>query len=233
MTDDTVRVFHLRLEVGEAERARLWALLSADERACAERFRFDRDRHAFVAARGRLRELLGRSLDVAPEQVAFDYRPRGKPVLAGKLGDGGLHFNLSHSGARAVVALAHGCEVGVDIEEVRALPDAARLAERFFSAAEIRALQALAPADRIPGFFRCWTRKEAYLKALGDGLARPLDGFAVSVDADEPARLVQVSGDPRESERWTLHALATDGAFVGALAAEGRGRRLLESPFPG
>jgi 4'-phosphopantetheinyl transferase len=233
MTDATVRVFHLRLDVGEAERARLSAWLSADERARAERFRFDRDRHRFVACRARLRELLGGSLEVAPEQVAFDYGPHGKPVLAGKLGASGLRFNLSHAGERAAVALAYGCEVGVDIEQVGALPDAAQLAERFFAAAEIRALRELEPTDRIAGFFRCWTRKEAYLKALGDGLGRPLDGFAVSVGADEPARLVHVSGDPRESDRWTLHALAPDAAFVGAVAVEGRGSRLTESPFPG
>jgi len=199
--------------------------LSADEAKRAAAFCFERDRHRFVAARGFLREILGRYLRAAGEALSFEYGPHGKPALAGEFRDA-LRFNVSHSGEMALYAVTLQREVGVDIEALREVNDAEQIAERFFSPAERVAFRLQAPGQRQQAFFNCWTRKEAYLKALGDGLARPLDGFDVTLAPGEPARLLRVEGEPRESERWSLRELLPARGYVGAVAVEGHGWRL-------
>ncbi len=216
-----VCVLTASLDVPDALRGRLWAWLSSDERARAERFRFAVHRNRFVVARGRLREILGASLGVAPGEIAFEYSPRGKPSLARPFAAQGLRFNLSHADGLALYAIAHGREVGVDVERVRPLPDAESIAERFFSPREQAALRALPASERAAAFFACWTRKEAFLKATGDGLARPLDGFDVSVVPGLPARLERVEGDPLEAGRWSLAEVRPAAGYLGAVAVAG------------
>jgi 4'-phosphopantetheinyl transferase len=155
-------------------------LLSADEGERAGRFAFERDRRRYVVARARLRQLLGERLGAAPESLRFVYHAHGKPALARCPGQRDLRFNVSHCGEVAAYAFADGREVGVDIEEVRALPDADALAMRFFSPDERAAYLSLPRQARPRGFFNCWTRKEAFVKALGAGLSQPLDAFDVS-----------------------------------------------------
>jgi len=234
LADDEIHVWYAPLEEeppGTVVSAFV-PTLSPDERERANRYRLERLRARFVVGRGILRTILGRYLDRAPAGLGFTYGGRGKPALAPSEGTD-LRFNVSHSGGLAFYAVARGREVGVDVERLRALPRAERIAERFFSAPETAALKALPPERRVEGFFTCWTRKEAYIKARGDGLAHPLDQFAVSLAPGEPARLSAAGdGDEREIGQWSLHGLPPAPGYVAALAARGRGWRLTSRPWP-
>jgi 4'-phosphopantetheinyl transferase len=199
--------------------------LNEEERARARRFSFEDGRRRFVVCRGLLRKLLGGYTGLAPERVEFSYGLHGKPALGQQRGPRTLRFNVSHSKDLALYAITAGREVGVDVECIR--PDLASLevAERFFSRGEVAALRASPPRDRARAFFECWTRKEAYIKARGEGLSLPLHYFQVSIGPGAAA-LLDVTDDPEEVSRWTLHALDPGEGFTAALAAEGRGWRL-------
>jgi 4'-phosphopantetheinyl transferase len=198
----------------------LWEILDADERARALAFRFSLHRERFLVARATLRLILGRYLGQPPAGLPLRVGANGKPILASSVED--LRFNVSHSEDRALFAVAQAREVGVDIERVRDDPEIEEIARRTFSAREVDALLSLPVAARRSAFFACWTLKEAYLKARGDGLALPLDAFDVSIGGVEgPARLLDVRGAPGEPDRWALRALALDGPYQAALAVEG------------
>ena len=217
LSPDEVHVWSADLDrLPEAE---LGEALSADERERARRFRFDRDRRRFTTARGLLRRLLGRYLGRDPAGLRFAYGPRGKPSL----GEGhGLRFNVSHSGGLALLAFAWDRELGVDVEEEREVREAADIARRYFSPREEEELRRLREDQRQAAFFRCWTRKEAFIKATGDGLSRPLDAFDVTLRPGEPARLLRVAGEPEAESRFWLEDLRPAPGFAGALAVEGR-----------
>ena len=171
----SLRLWRLSLDLPPAKLTALAKTLSPDETARAARFRLDADRRRFIAGRGLLRGLLGRALDKAPDRIAFHYGLHGKPALAGA--DGRLRFSLSHSGDAALVALAFGRDVGVDVECLRPDLDAAPLAARFLPAGDAAFLLSLPHAERADAFFRAWVRHEAYLKALGLGFAAPAPSF--------------------------------------------------------
>jgi 4'-phosphopantetheinyl transferase len=207
------------LDVPAETSARLYATLTPDERTRSARFRFERDRQRFIVARGVLRDLLGRYLQTQPGQVRFVYNAFGKPDLSPEFA-GRLKFNLSHSGRLAVVAIATASDVGVDLEYIRAESDYAEIARRFFSAAEVDHLMALPSQLYAEAFFRCWTKKEAYLKACGEGLAIPLNSFSVPLTTDPPAHA------PVDLHGWSLYTLRPGPGYAGALAIEGTGWRL-------
>ena len=192
-------------------------VLSVEERARADRFRFERDRRHFVRARASLRQLIGAYEAVDPGGITFTTGRYGKPALSGPL-DGALDFNVSHSGGVALIALSRAGAVGVDVEAIRAVDDRDALARRVFAAGEIAALTRVAPARRDEAFFAAWTRKEAFIKAIGEGLSRPLDQFEVSLVPGEPARLLHVGGDRDEAARWTMTTLPDIPGFASALA---------------
>lgn len=219
-SDITIELHTWTLDVDDAERARLLPLLSTDEQERARRFHFDLDRQHHIVARGRMRQLLGARVGTAPERLTFRYAEHGKPELSGP----GIQpfFNLSHSGGLAALALTDACELGLDVEAVRPARDL--LAERFFSVAEVTALRALPASEEWPAFHRCWTRKEAVLKALGSGLSRRLDSFDVTLTMDEPARLLRMEGEPDAPRTWTLLNLLPAPGFAGALALRAHGR---------
>lgn len=213
---DDVHVWRIDLDTGSARREQLAAHLSADERARAARFHTPELARRYRVAHGALREILGAYLDQAPAAVAFTADPQGKPQLTTPT----LAFNLTHAGPLALVALTAGRAVGVDVEQVCTLDDARLVAERFFAPEEVLAWDRLTGAETMRAFFACWTRKEAYLKALGSGLARPLDSFVVNVDPAEPARLLQDVVDASASARWRLATLDLGSAAIGAVAVE-------------
>jgi 4'-phosphopantetheinyl transferase len=217
----SVHLWRASLDCAPPERERLASLLSEDEQARAARLRVPSIRERFVAGRGLLRRLLGMYLAAPPESLRFAYRPHGKPYLHPEIGAPDIRFNLSHSQGLALFAFARGREVGVDLEIIRSDRDHTRLASRFFSAREVDALAALDPGDRMAGFFRCWTRKEAYLKARGEGLAIPLDSFSVSVGPEETACLLEADGAPAEAARWRIAAVDAAPGYAAALAVEG------------
>lgn len=220
-----VHVWSIDLRVDAATVARLTAGLSPSERAWAGRFMVERDRRRFVMARSALRVLLGGYLGVPPGELAFVYGAHGKPALDGA--HAALGFNVSHSGEVAVVAAGWDRAVGVDVEAWRSLPDLAALAARVFAPAERAVLDALAEIDRPAAFFRCWTRKEAFIKATGQGLAQPLGGFVVSLGPGEPARFLDIGGDAAALARWTLHDLRLREGYAGALVVERAPRAVL------
>lgn len=194
----------------------LFELLSADERERARRYRFDEHRNEFILTRAALRILLGFYLETFPEQLAFSYSAQGKPSL--EKDAAALCFNVSHTHGLAALAFGRGCEIGVDVEKLRPECDATKLAQRFFSASEREAISSLSGRALHEAFFRCWTRKEAFIKAKGGGLSIPLDQFDVSIDEGRPAALLGTRPDPAEASRWMLHDLPVKEGYAGALA---------------
>lgn len=217
-----VHVWRAGLEPAPDVLRRLEATLSDDERARAARFVFPQHRVRYAAGRGILRELLGRYLGRDPRSLRFRYTPHGKPELDEPVTSGSVRFNLSNCEAMALVAFVQGREVGVDVEELRPMPDGISIAERFFSAPENEVFRSLAAEVRDRAFFNCWTRKEAYIKAVGEGLSMPLDRFDVAFAPGEPAALLATRPDPAEVERWTLREVDPGPGWIGALMVEGR-----------
>jgi 4'-phosphopantetheinyl transferase len=219
LTSDEVHVWRAALDAPAPRLDAFAATLSADERERASRFYFERDRIRFTSARGILRDILARYLDADPRDLQFRYGAHGKPALNGAFA-GAVTFNVSHSGGLGLFAFSQRAELGVDIEQVRPMPDGDDIATRFFSPDEVACLRSLPPEVRNHAFFDCWARKESYLKALGDGLALPLDGFDVTFAPGEEPRL-RVRGDSRETMRWSITALAAPTGYAAALVTEG------------
>ena len=218
-----VHLWRVALEQPQRLVQKLSGMLSGDEREKAERFHFERHQRRYTVARGMLRMILSYYLELAPQDLRFHYGLRGKPELADGLGDGSLRFNVSHSHELALYAFTRDREIGVDVEYLRPMPDAEPIAARFFSPAEHSELCRLPTNQKQLGFFNGWTRKEAYIKALGDGLYYALDRFQVSLTPEEPPRLIVVEDDPGQAARWSLQALTPAEGYVAALAVEGRG----------
>jgi 4'-phosphopantetheinyl transferase len=221
-----VHVWRARLDPAASCVECLRGTLSADELQRAARFHFARDRRRFTVARGVLRDILGRYLRVPPSEPEFRYSAYGKPALADGADAPWLRFNVSHSHEVALFAVTCGREVGVDIEYLGREIRGEEIAERFFSARERADLRALPAEVKHEAFFNCWTRKEAYIKAHGEGLSLPLDQFDVSLAPGEPAALLATRSDPREALHWSLQALTPGPDYVAALAVEGQGWHL-------
>lgn len=230
-----VHVWVADLDAPASALAAYRSLLAADERARAERLRFEHLRVRFVTGRAILRQLLGHYLQLAPEQLRFQYGSYGKPELAASTSAISAAppfvFNLAHSHNLAVYALARASRIGVDVEQMRAVHERDEIVERFFSPHERRTMAALPAAQRDEAFFLCWTRKEAYLKALGDGLTHPLDQFSVSLTPGQPAALLEVAGEKDAGAAWTLLPFTPVPQFQAAVAVEGRGWALHRRPW--
>ncbi len=222
---DHLHLWLIGLDVAAAEIDRARRVLSQDEIERAARFHFERDARRYTVAHGALRSILGRYAGLPAEALAFTITPYGKPYLrpdaCSALPD--LNFNLSHSGEFALVGVCRFGRLGVDIELER--PDFANgeIAERFFSHGEVRDLNTLPPDQRVPAFFRCWTRKEAFVKARGEGLSLPLNGFDVSLLPGQPPALLRVADEVDRVGRWSLHAapLPSTMPYQAAAAVEG------------
>jgi 4'-phosphopantetheinyl transferase len=219
-----VDLWRCSLDLPRASLDEAYAVLADDELERARRYRFTRDRRRFVAARSFLRRTLAAYLSVNPCELAFVYGAFGKPGLSSRPGGARVEFNLSHSGEMAILAISRGPRVGVDVEQVIQLSEFQKMASRYFSAYENAALSEVPAETRAFAFYCCWTRKEAFLKALGHGLAHPLDSFDVSLDERRP-RLVAVRSDPEAPSGWTLFHLCPAPGYVAALAVKGNGVR--------
>lgn len=195
------------------------SILSAHERARANRFALDLARRRYVLARARLRRLLGDRLNVRPQDLRLVTGRHGKPALGGRHAAAGLEFNLSHSEDIVVYAFSWSGEVGVDIEAVRPLRSADEIASLMFSSRENAAYRAVDRRHRLHAFFNCWTRKEAFVKALGSGFHHPLKRFDVSLAPGEPARILRVGGTPGDECGWRVREFAPAPGWVGAVVA--------------
>ena len=198
-------------------------LLSADEFERANRFRFKHLRDSFVAARTGLRRILSTYTTQTPAAIRFELGIRSKPRLFPHTG---LEFNLSHSGHLALLAVTVDTEIGVDIEAHRPMPDLFDIAQRFFCPEECADLEAVMPDRRMEAFFRCWTRKEAYIKAIGEGLHAPLDQFRVNLAPNIEARFVHIDHSDAEAAQWSLHSLSVPKGYSAAVAYKGSPKEL-------
>lgn len=219
-----VHVWRVELEQPEYVLEKFRGTLEENELHRASRFHFEKHRRYFVVGRGALRRLLAQYLNDKPETFRLSYGAYGKPALNGKHKDSRLRFNMSHSHEVALFAFAEDREVGVDVEHVRADFASEDIARRFFSRREVETFNTLPRHDQVTGFFRCWTRKEAFIKVIGLGLSQPLDQFDVTLVPEQPAALLWVSGD--DATRWSLYDLEVGGDYAGALAVEGQVSRI-------
>jgi 4'-phosphopantetheinyl transferase len=218
LEDDEVHVWEAGLDSAETCLQDLEALLSGDELERARRFHFATDRDRFVSCRGILRILLGKYLLCHPSRLNFRYTPHGKPFLET---EERLQFNLSHSQGMSVMAFSLKREIGVDVEYIRQDLEIETLASRFFSKNEATKLLNLPIPLRYQAFFRCWTRKEAYIKARGEGMSIALDQFEVSLLPDETPALLSVAGNADEVSRWSLREIVSGPDCLAALAVQG------------
>jgi 4'-phosphopantetheinyl transferase len=196
--------------------------LSTQERERAAGFASAAPRRRYVAGRAILRGLLNRYTGIPARDIMFCYQSQGKPFLTTADNGPELRFNLSHSGELALFAFSRAQAVGIDLEYLRPVEDAELIARRTFSYIEYEQLMMVEDAHaRLRAFYSCWTRKEAFIKALGAGFSFPLDQFAVSVGTDKPARVLSILNDPRSAECWTLYHLEPAPNYIGAVAIEG------------
>lgn len=216
-----VHVWPVSLDQPDMLIHRLVQILSLEEQSRAERFHSEQDRLHFIVGRIVLRILLSQYLMINPNHIEFHYKSNGKPYLTSKYGGDNLFFNLAHSNKLALYSFACAREVGIDLEYIRSLTNFEQIAARFFSAGENATLQKLTGSQKLEAFFSCWTRKEAYIKAIGVGLSYPINQVDVTLAPGEPARLLNVEGYPEEVDRWSLKAFVPTPGYLAALAVEG------------
>ncbi len=223
LAGDRVHVWQVALGCSDRVAAGLSRALGPAELARAEAFRFDTDRHDFVVRRGVLRRVLAGYHGCAPGELTYTHTPFGQPVLCGPGNAAGLRFSVSSSAGWALIAVARDRAVGVDLERVEPRRADDDLATRFFAPGEVEQLAKLKGQVRVRAFFDCWTRKEAYIKARGEGLSLALDSFGVPVQADRADGLLWSSEGLGEVDRWAMEALPCGSDYAGCVVGEGRG----------
>jgi 4'-phosphopantetheinyl transferase len=216
---DETHVWRASLDQPTDMIAKLAPLLSQDERQRAERFHRPADRRRFIAGRGILRRIISAYLALPPGQLRFTYNEYGKPAVSDDQNDRALNFNLSHSAELILYAVTRKRAVGIDIEYIREDFATLEIAEHFFSKDEVAALKSLPTDQRTAGFFNCWSRKEAFIKAKGIGVSYPLDRFTVSLAPGEPPALLKVDDDEREVARWKMYELKPGAGYSAAIIA--------------
>jgi 4'-phosphopantetheinyl transferase len=222
LPENEVQLWRVDQEAIADEESRWQRVLSSDETARASRFHFPRDRQRFVASRALLRTILATYLAIEPTGVSFSYSKKEKPFLGPTHKGSDVTFNVSHSGGIALLAFSRSRDIGVDVEQVRHDSDIDAIARRFFSTHEQNQLAALPGDEKFEAFFRCWTRKEAYIKATGEGLSLPLHQFDVSVTAEDSDALLNTRPDSSEAARWSLRDIPAGDGYVAAVCVRGR-----------
>ena len=217
-----IHVWQASLQQPSEVIARLAATLSDDELMRAKRFQFENLRESSIIARGILRAILARYTKLSPEQFRFEYTPAGKPYLSKHSGTAGVYFNLSHSGNLVLYAITGNPWIGIDIECIRPISEIDDIAAHTFSAEENNQLRAVAKDQKLGAFFNCWTRKEAFIKAIGDGVSFPLDQFDVSLKPGDPARIMKIFGSEDHAKRWSMYELQPGEGYAAALVVEGK-----------
>jgi 4'-phosphopantetheinyl transferase len=218
---NTIHVWRASLDPPRRYAERLMCVLSQGEHVRARQIYFERDRAQFIAGRALLRIILGRYLAMPPSRLQLKHTGAGKPALCRSQATHGIEFSLSHSRGLILYAVTCSGRVGIDTERVRTIPNTESMAESIFARREYAVFRALPSEQRQAALFCGWTRKEAYLKACGDGLSRSLDQIDVSLAPFEPARPLSIRGDPQTSSQWSLEKLAPGPGYMAALAIEG------------
>jgi 4'-phosphopantetheinyl transferase len=200
---------------------RLMRVLSDAELVRARRFCFERDCKRFIVGRGLLRIILGRYLAISPGRLQLHYSVAGKPTVSAAQAGQGIEFSVSHSRGLILCAVTSNRKIGIDIERVRTVPNCDHIAKHILSLREYAVFRALPPTQRQRAFLCAWTRKEAYLKARGEGLSRSLNEVDVSLAPFEPARQLSIQRESQALCRWSLQELAPAPGYIAALASEG------------
>ena len=213
LANNQVHIWRTSLDFSTAKVNQLATFLSIDELARANRFHFPEHKKRFIAARGILRQLLGNYMQTSPNKLKFEYGDQGKPRLATSMGNSSLQFNISHSQNYALYGFTYHDPIGVDLEYLREMKDAVKVAKRFFSPREYRMIANLPSEQQQRVFFKLWTAKEAYLKAIGTGLAE-LASIEVSLDRTETPRLLAIEGKIVEAANWTMHFCIPASSYV-------------------
>ncbi len=211
-----VHIWKAELDADSNEIDAFWPTLSEVEKKRADRFYFQKDRTHFIKARGILRHLLSRYLSLDPKALIFDYNKFGKPYLKNST----LHFNVSHSNGLGLFAFTQNALIGVDLEKIKKQIDFETITSRFFSQNEANLILSLDLNDRTESFYKCWTRKEAFIKAHGEGLSIPLDQFEVSILDSEDVQLKIVRWNPKAIEDWSMISFEPDKEWLGALVVK-------------
>lgn len=223
LKDNEIHVWHALINIDKKRESDCLQFLSQDEKKRAARFHFKKDRAGYVAARSILRLLLGHYLNREPVSLRFNYSAHGKPFLnAQNENTTKLEFNLSHSAEKALFAFCLNRPVGVDLERLRTNTDILSLAERFFTPGEYKDLTSLPQEDQFEAFFRCWVRKEAFIKAKEQGLSLGLSKFEVSLKPDEPPILKHTFYQKKDAENWSLFDIEVEDRYKAALAVRGK-----------
>jgi len=238
LAEDEVHVWCGALDLSESLIEKFMNSLSEDEQSRANRFYFLRDKNRFIVARGMLRKILSFYLGGKPNTIQFQYSPYGKPSLHPYFNEhisppksSEIKFNISHSNAIALFGITKSRQIGIDVEYTKPLPDTDKVAERFFGFQENLKYQQLPKEQKLTGFYHCWTRKEAFIKAIGEGLSYPLDQFEVSFLPNEKPRIKHIQNDKVQGEAWSLKVLEPYPEYIGAVAVEGKSLRFIQYEF--
>lgn len=226
LSSESIEIWQIRLDIAEDRLPGLSELLCEEERARVNRFTSERKAREFIITRASLRRILGDITGTDPQKLSFSYEAHGRPVLDGQDETGRICFNVTHSHLISLIAVTLDRQLGVDIEKIRDDVDHRNLARRYFSPAEYQALQRYQTELQLQAFFATWTRKEAIVKALGDGIAFGLKEFDVSVEPDHPPYLLATHWDPEEAPAWSLLNIDTDPGYVATLATRGSRPRI-------
>lgn len=220
LDDISVHVWKGDLDLSTDLVAKLYRLLSKEECEKANKFYRVKDRNRFIIGRGTLRNILSAYLSLSPSELQFSYNKYGKPSILTSQNQNNLSFNLSHSNDRALFAITRSRRIGVDIEYIREDFASLDIAERFFSKSEVEVLKSLPVEQRVNAFFNCWSRKEAYIKAIGMGVSFPLDKFTVSLQPDVEPALLKVDANENEAVQWKMYKLNIGEHYAAALIVE-------------
>ncbi|NES02543.1 MAG: 4'-phosphopantetheinyl transferase superfamily protein [Okeania sp. SIO2F4] len=222
VSPNNVHIWSTNLKLLPSQIEELSTILSSDEIERANKFYFERDKNRFIIARGKLRKILSRYLNIEPEKLQFTYSDRGKPYLK----DTSILFNLSHSQDLALYAITQVNSIGIDLEYIRPMNDAENLAKRFFSHQEYNLISQLPPQKQQETFFKLWTCKEAYLKATGDGLAGGLEKVEISLNPKKPVEFFSINQDIKEASHWYLHQFIPEPNYIAAVVVAGKNQNL-------
>ncbi len=222
LSENNVHIWSTNLKLGSSKIEKLSTILSSDEKDRANKFYFERDKNRFIIARGTLRKILSRYLNIEPKKLQFTYSERGKPYLP----DTSILFNLSHSQDLALYAITQVNLIGIDLEYIRPMNDAENLTKRFFSPQEYNLISQLPPQKQQETFFKLWTCKEAYLKATGDGLAGGLEKVEICLTPEKPVEFFSINQDIKEASRWYLHQFIPQPNYIAAVAVAGKNQNL-------
>lgn len=213
-----VHIWMINLDLDDKQVDYQYRVLSVTEKRRAARFHFERHRRRYIVSQGVMRHILSTYLDAEPSDLVYEFGDHGKPALGCVFKTSGLQFNLTHSHEIALFGIVKGVEIGVDVEFFKEMGDINGITTRFFSPTEQAAFFSLPKDKRLQGFYNCWTRKEAFIKAIGEGLSYPLHKFDVSLAPGEPARLIRIETNPEEASRWTLNAFHPTPEYTAAVA---------------